>query len=361
VVQIWTANGTVLYLSHPESALPDRATLGFSDVDANGRRWRVYSMASRGRIIQVAQPLQLRRDLAASAALRSLRPLFVLAPLLALMAWLIVDGALRPVNRLAAEVKQRDALSLEPLPEAGLPSEVEPLAHALNALLARLKLAFDSQRAFVADAAHELRSPLTALRLQLQLLERAGDDAARREAAARLQEGVQRASRLIEQLLLAARTAPGESGHAPQTLDLAEAARLAIAEVWPLADARHIDIALEAPDTLPLTADAESLRILLRNLLDNAVRYTPSGGRVLASVQHEAGGVMLRVDDSGPGIPPAERERVFQRFYRGSDHGEPGSGLGLAIVANIAARHGASISLSDSPFGGLRIELLFPA
>ena len=118
VVQIWTANGTVLYLSHPDSALPDRATLGFSYVDANGRRWRVYSMASRGRIIQVAQPLELRRDLAANAALRSLRPLFVLAPLMALLAWLIVDRALRPVRRLAGEVKRRDALSLEALPEA---------------------------------------------------------------------------------------------------------------------------------------------------------------------------------------------------------------------------------------------------
>jgi two-component system OmpR family sensor kinase/two-component system sensor histidine kinase QseC len=361
VVQIWTANGTVLYLSHPDSALPDRATLGFSNVDANGRRWRVYSMASGGRIIQVAQPLELRRDLAASAAVRSLRPLFVLGPLLAILAWLIVDGALRPVNRLAAEVKRRDALSLDPLPENGLPSEVEPLARALNALLARLKLAFDSQRAFVADAAHELRSPLTALKLQLQLLERACDDAARRDAAARLQQGVERATRLIEQLLLAARTAPGEAGHAPQPLDLAEAARLAIAEAWPLAEARRIDISLDAPEALRLSGDAEALRILLRNLLDNAIRYTPPGGSVEASLRREADAVVLRIDDSGPGIAPDERERVFQRFYRGGGHSEPGSGLGLAIVANIAARHGAAISLEESPLGGLRIAVRFPA
>jgi two-component system OmpR family sensor kinase/two-component system sensor histidine kinase QseC len=363
VVQIWTANGTVLYLSHPNSALPDRATLGFSDVDAGGRLWRVYSMASGGRIIQVAQPLELRRDLAANAALRSLRPLFVLGPLLALLAWLLVDQALRPVSRLAAEVKRRDAMSLEALPEQGLPSEVEPLAQALNALLARLKLAFDSQRAFVADAAHELRSPLTALKLQLQLLERAGDEGARRQAQQRLQDGVERATRLIEQLLLAARTAPGEAGHAPQPLDLAEAARLAIAEAWPLAQARRIDIGLDAPSTLSLSADPEALRILLRNLLDNAIRYTPQGGKVQVALRRDGNAALLAIEDSGPGIAPEERERVFQRFYRGGGNaqGEPGSGLGLAIVANIAARHGATIALLDSTLGGLRIEVRFPA
>lgn len=361
LVQIWTMNGTVLYLSHPDSALPSRAVLGFSNVDAGNRRWRVYSMAARGRIIQVAQPLELRRDLAARAALRSLRPLVIFAPLLALMVWLLVSHALRPVNRLAAEVKRRDAASLAPLPEQGLPSEVEPLAHALNALLARLKLAFDSQRAFVADAAHELRSPLTALKLQLQLLQRAPDDAARRAASAQLQQGVERASRLIEQLLVAARTEPGEAVPQPQRLDLAESMRLAIAEAYPLAEARRIDISLDAPDSLPFSGDADSLRMLMRNLLDNAIRYTPEGGRVQACVRRVAGTILLAVDDSGPGIPAEDRKRVFQRFYRGAGHEQPGSGLGLAIVANIAARHGATVTLAESPLGGLSARVSFPS
>ena len=362
VVQIWTMNGTVLYMSHPGSALPDRATLGFSDVDAGNRRWRVYSMAARNRIIQVAQPLELRRDLAAAAALRSLRPLLVFAPLMALLIWVLVDRALRPVQRLAQEVKLRDAGSLAPLPEHGLPSEVEPVAHAINSLLARLKLAFDSQRAFVADAAHELRSPLTALTLQLQLLSRAGDAAGREAAAAQLRQGVERASRLIEQLLTAARTAPGEAPAALAPVDLAETARQALADAWPQAEARRIELALDAPAPLVIGADAESLRILMRNLLDNAIRYTPPGGQVAAGVARRGEEALLTVDDSGPGIPAAERERAFQRFYRGQAQSadSTGSGLGLAIVANIAARHGAQVALLDAPLGGLRVEVRFP-
>ena len=363
VVQIWTMNGAVLYLSHPGSALPDRATLGFSDVDAGKRRWRVYSMAAHNRIIQVAQPLELRRDLAAAAALRSLRPLLIFAPLMAVLIWFLVDRALRPVQRLAHEVKLRDAGSLEPLPEQDLPSEVEPVAQAINSLLARLKLAFDSQRAFVADAAHELRSPLTALKLQLQLMARASDDQARQAAAAQLEQGVERATRLIGQLLIAARTAPGETGPAPQRLDLSEAARQAVAEAWPLAEARRIELGMEAPTAALVMADADALQILLRNLLDNALRYTPEGGQVELAIATQPDALVLTVDDSGPGIPPDERERAFQRFYRGQRNAgdSTGSGLGLAIVANIAARHGAEVMLLDSALGGLRVEVRFQA
>jgi signal transduction histidine kinase len=362
VVQIWTMNGTALYLSHPGTTLPDRAILGFSDVDTGNGRWRVYSTVARNRIIQVAQPLELRRDLAAAAALRSLRPLLIFAPLMALLIWLLVDRALRPVQRLAQEVRLRDAGSLAPLAEHALPSEVQPVAHAINSLLARLKLAFDSQRAFVADAAHELRSPLTALKLQLQLMARAPDDAGRRAAAAQLEQGVERATRLIEQLLTAARTAPGETGPAMHTLDLAELGRQAVAEAWPLAEARRIELALDAPASATVNADADALRILMRNLLDNAIRYTPQGGQVNIAITEQQDALLLAVDDSGPGIPADERERAFQRFYRGqSEAGDgTGSGLGLAIVANIAARHGAEVALLDSALGGLRVELRFP-
>lgn len=362
VAQIWTMNGTTLYLSHPGTALPDRAILGFSDVDAGHRRWRVYSMVARNRIIQVAQPLELRRDLAAAAALRSLRPLLIFAPLMALLIWLLVGRALRPVQRLAQEVRLRDAGSLAPLAEHDLPSEVQPVAHAINSLLARLKLAFDSQRAFVADAAHELRSPLTALKLQLQMMARASDEEARQAAAAQLEQGVERATRLIGQLLTAARTAPGETGPAMQPQDLAELARQALAEAWPLAEARRIDLGLDAPAMAAIMADADALRILMRNLLDNAIRYTPEGGQVDMSIALQPDALVLCVDDSGPGIPPDERERAFQRFYRGrrAAGDGTGSGLGLAIVANIAARHGAAVALLDAPLGGLRVELRFP-
>ena len=273
-------------------------------------------MAARGRIIQVAQPLELRRDLAAAAALRSLRPLLIFAPLMALLIWLLVDRALRPVQRLVLEVKRRDAASLEPLPENALPSEVEPVAHAINSLPGRLKRAFDSQRA----------------------------------------------SRLIEQLLTAARTAPGEAPPPLAPRDLAETARAALADAWPQAEARRIELALEAPAPVAIHADDESLRILMRNLLDNAIRYTPPGGQVAVNVARRGGEALLTVDDNGPGIPAAERGRAFQRFYRGQSQAanNTGSGLGLAIVANIAARHGAQVTLADAPLGGLRVDVRFP-
>jgi two-component system OmpR family sensor kinase len=162
-------------------------------------------------------------------------------------------------------------------------------------------------------------------------------------------------------LLIAARTAPGETGAAMQPLDLCELARQAVAEAWPLAEARRIDLGLDAPAAAGVTADADALRILMRNLLDNAIRYTPEGGRVDMAIMPAPDGLLLRVDDSGPGIPPAERERAFQRFYRGQRADSDGSGLGLAIVANIAARHGAGVALLDAPLGGLRVELRFPA
>ncbi|SNS40120.1 two-component system, OmpR family, sensor kinase/two-component system, OmpR family, sensor histidine kinase QseC [Noviherbaspirillum humi] len=359
VVQIWTANGAVLYLSHPGSALPDRATLGFSDVDAGGRRWRVYSFLSGDRVIQVAQPRELRRDLAAAAAWRSLRPLLLLGPLLALLIGWQVTLALRPLQRLAREVKQRDAGSLEPVAAAGLPSEIAPVAQALNALLWRLKDAFAAQRAFMADAAHELRSPLTALRVQLQLLERAPDESARRGALAQLHLGVERAGRLIEQLLLAARS-EADSTPAMAPVDLAELTRRVMAEAFPLAQQRRIGLDLEAPDSLVLTGDPEGLRAVVRNLFDNALRYTPEGGEVRGRLGQDETGVTLAVEDSGPGIPEEERDKVFQRFYRGQSAAPGGSGLGLSIVRSIAERHHADVRLGRSALGGLKAEVRFP-
>ncbi|MGN6387877.1 MAG: histidine kinase dimerization/phospho-acceptor domain-containing protein, partial [Burkholderiaceae bacterium] len=284
VVQIWTFNGTVLYLSHPGDALPDQAKLGFSDVIVGNRRWRVYSMAARDRVVQVAQPVELRRDLAASAALRSLAPLLGFAPLMALLIWSLVGNGLSSLKRLARDVRQRDAGVLDDVSEADVPTEMAPLVHSLNGLLARLRKAFASQRAFVADAAHELRSPLTALKLQLQLLGRAQDDAARALALEKLHEGVDRATRLIEQLLTAARSEEG-AGTAFGTVDLAEVTRQAIGDVFIMAQERGIEIGLDAAGAGAVCGDAASLHILARNLLDNAVRYTPRGGTVQAAVK----------------------------------------------------------------------------
>jgi len=361
VVQVWTSDGRAIYASRAHAALPQRAQLGLADVTVAGQVWRSFSVAMPSRVIQVSQPLAIRRQLAADAAWRAVLPLLLVAPFMAAAAWWLTALALRPLQRVAAGVRQRDEQSLQPLPAEGLPDEVAPLVTALNALLQRLGQSLDTQRAFVADAAHELRSPLTALKLQLQLLKRAGSEAERAAAAEALAAGIERAARLVEQLLTLARTEPGAAAAPLQPLDLSELVREAVADTVPLALARGTQFELHADAPLPLDGDRAALSALVRNLADNAVRYSPAGARVELRVFLQHGRPVLQVDDAGPGIPPAERERVFDRFYRRGLADEPGTGLGLAIVRGVAQRHGATVALDDSPLGGLRVTLRFAA
>ncbi len=361
VIQIWTIDGRTIYASRAHAALPGRAVLGLADVSAGNAVWRTFSVATGDRVIQVAQPRQIRQRLAAGAALRSVTPLLLLAPLMALAVGWLANAALAPLRRLAAQVRQRDDRSLEALPQAGLPDELTPLVSSLNALLARLGGSLEAQRAFVSDAAHELRSPLTALKLQVQLLERAADEATRRDALAALSQGIGRATRLVEQLLTLARSEQGAPAVPMQSLDLAETVRRSLADAVALAAARDMGVEMIAPDSPRVVGDAAELAVLVRNLVDNAIRYSPRGARIELRVGQQNGAPLLQVDDSGPGIPAAERERVFDRFYRGQTGDEPGTGLGLAIVRGIATRHRASVSLDDSPLGGLRVTVRFPA
>jgi len=359
VVQIWTADGRIIYPPRLRSDLPTRALLGFADIAVQGKTWRTFSVATGERVIQVAQPLQVRQQLAADAALRSIVPLFVIAPVLVLMLWWLAARALAPLQRLTDGVRARDEQSLQPLPMDGLPDEVEPLVGALNGLLQRLGTSLGAQRAFVADAAHELRSPLTALKLQMQLLMRAPDDAAREEAARALTAGIERAARLVEQLLTLARAEPGAPAAPHTRVELGELVRGAVADTVPLAHARGTALALTVDAPAAVQGDAAALGALVRNLADNAVRYAPRGSRVELKVFDDAGVPTLQVDDAGPGIAPADRERVFDRFYRHAAGDEPGTGLGLAIVRSVAERHGATVTLGDSPLGGLRVSVRF--
>ena len=246
--------------------------------------------------------------------------------------------------------------------ETDLPEEVRPLVHELNLLFERVRKAFEAQKHFVADAAHELRSPLAALKLQVQGLQRAPDDRARELAVDRLAAGIDRAVRLVEQMLALARhEASAASGASREPVRLQEIARLAISDAIASAQARHIDIGMAHADPVEVAGQPEALRMLLRNLLDNAVKYTPERGRVDVGIAADGEGAVLSVEDNGPGLPAAERERVLDRFYRSGEPHEPGSGLGLAIVKSIADLHGATVSLDRSEaLGGLRVRLRFP-
>jgi two-component system OmpR family sensor kinase/two-component system sensor histidine kinase QseC len=274
----------------------------------------------------------------------------------------IVTRVLAPLKRVSREVKSRDAGSLQPLPAQGLPEEVAPLVNSLNDLLQRLSVAIDAQRAFVADAAHELRSPLTALKLQVQLLQRAPDEATRDEAQQSLAQGVDRATRLVGQLLTLARNEPGAPLPPLQSVDLGEAVRQGLADLATLAAARGSTLQVEAPVGVEVKGDIAGLSALARNLADNALRYSPPGATVRVQVARDDPGPVLMVDDNGPGLAPEERARAFDRFWRREDSAgaTEGSGLGLAIVRSIAERHGATLSLEDSPLGGLRVRLRFP-
>ena len=362
IVQVWTNEGLRIFESAVGAALPQIAVLGFTNVQARGGTYRVFSMQTRSQVIQVAQNMAVRQGMARSLALRTLAPLAFMAPLLVLAVWWGVSRSLAPVERVRRQLAQRQADDLSPVSDAQLPDEVQPLVSELNLLFERVQRAFEAQEHFVADAAHELRSPLAALRLQLQGLQRAGDDAARAQAIERLSAGIDRATRLVEQLLTLARQESGSTATEP--VDLRAIAQLALADVAPAAQARSMDVGLLDSEaaTVPVIVrgNAEALRMLVRNLLDNAIKYTPTGGQVDVQVGTDHGRVLLTVEDSGPGIAPEHRERVMQRFMRETAEGAPGSGLGLAIVQAIAQRHGVAVVLDGSPrLGGLRVTLRF--
>jgi two-component system OmpR family sensor kinase len=244
------------------------------------------------------------------------------------------------------------------MPVLESPEEVQPLVRSLNELLARLDDAFDTQRRFAADAAHELRTPLTALTLQIQIARRAESLEERAVALDRLEQGVKRATRLVQQLLTMARLDP-DAARPATAIDLASVAASVVEEKRPLAEQRGLSLSL-ASVPVTLYGQEEALRILVANLVDNALRYTPPGGTVEVRVAPDGDHARVEVADSGPGIPEEERERVFDRFYRGRQAPGGGSGLGLAIVRQIVTLHGGSIALDQSPSGGLLVSARFP-
>ncbi len=358
IIQAWTAEGLQLFRS--VTPLPQRAVLGFTNVAANGTQYRVLSVQSGGQVLQVAQDLAVRQRLASRLALHTVMPIAVMLPVLMIVVGWVVSRSLAPVERVRRQLSRRAAADLSPVNDAGLPAEVQPMVREMNSLLGRVQQSFEQQQNFVADAAHELRSPLTALKLQMQALQRAGDEAGRAVVQTRLSAGIERAAHLVEQLLLLARQEAASGDPAPLALE--PLLRQVMGEQVATAQAREIDLGLLHADEVSVHGRADALRVLVRNLLDNAIKYTPPGGKVDVSLLAEGAHVRLRVEDSGPGIAEDERSRVFDRFYRSAEaQSATGSGLGLAIVKSIADRHGATLALDRSPLGGLRVDVLLPA
>jgi two-component system OmpR family sensor kinase len=360
-VQMWTSNGVPVFQSAAHQTLRRPAKPGFSDVQAQDRTYRVFSIATPTHLIQVAQDMAARRDMARALAVRTVGPTLLMAPLLMLIVWWVVSRSLAPVAKVRSQMALRKADELAPLSELGLPAEVRPLIQELNLLFDRLRKAFDSQKVFVADAAHEMRSPLAALKIQLQGLQRAADDPTRELAIKRLAAGIDRAAHLVDQLLVLARhEASAATGVTFEPIDLAQVGFLSVSDTLVAAQTRQIDLGVHRAETILVHGHSEALRILTRNLLDNAVKYTPVGGTVDLDVHATEEGAVLCVEDSGPGIPEMDRGRVLDRFYRANGAGSTGSGLGLAIVNAISGLHGAVVVLDKSMrLGGLRVRVIF--
>jgi two-component system, OmpR family, sensor kinase len=364
LVQIWDPAFEQPYISREVEPLPRMATEGFSTVQHQGRNWRVFVTPSGPQTIIAAQPTALRAELAARTAARLLLPVLLVLPLLALVGWWIVGRGLAPLDEIAGALRARHPASLEPVATGSVPIELQPLVDALNQLLQRLDQSFDAQRRFAADAAHELRTPLTALTMQIQLAQRAQNVDERATAFERLSQGVKRATRLVQQLLILARLDSNAAEQTPAPVDLAQVAASVVEELRPAGEARGIQLASSTTAGCTVLGHADALAILFTNLIDNAIRYSPAGGRVEVSLHRHDDNVIAEVDDTGPGIAPEERERVFDRFYRGaaSASAATGSGLGLAIVHQIALLHGAAVQLGEARAGqGLRVTIAFPA
>jgi signal transduction histidine kinase len=382
LTQVWTQNGRRLYSSDDSIALPLVSRSGMSTVTAGGEPWHVYTIVLDDGTVQAAQRARERDSLARETASTMVPPALLMLALAAVLLTLALRRALAPISLAAGEVTARNVEALHPIPLASQPAELHLLVSAINDLMARLGSALAQQRNFVADAAHELRTPIAALRLQLQLLERAGDDAQRTIAMAELAAGVARTQHLVEQLLQLSRLGPEAPPLQRQPVSLAQLARSAVSTFSARAEAQGVDLGAEVQAPAEVAGDPQQLAILLNNLITNALRHTPAGGRIDVIAGTDNGAPMLAVRDTGPGIAPGERLRVFDRFYRlagasadpaaapAQPSGTPeaaavlpqpesGSGLGLAIVKAVAERHGAQAHLSDAPGGGLLVTITF--
>ena len=361
VVQVWNTQGKLSFSSYPSRALPQYAMLGLHTVIYEQKLWRIYNTQRQGLFIQVAQPMAVRDELAAGLAGRMLVPFFLLIPLLAGLIWWAVARSLRPLQTVTSAVTARDEDSMQALDETGLPIEIRPMVVALNQLLTRLSYSMQIQRTFVADAAHELRTPLTALKLQLELTERATTNAQRQSGFAKLNMRLERSIHLVRQLLTLTRSESRVEAEGFTYIDLGALVQDVTQDFMPLADVSRIDLRSDIGHKVTVLGQQENCRIVISNLLDNAIRYTPFLGQVRVTVTLEAGHAVLRVADNGHGIAEHERERVFDRFYRCEGSEVTGSGLGLAIVRNITEAHHAKLALSDNLMGsGLVVTITFP-
>ena len=360
LLQIWSKGGTErLYASHPAIFFPLHDFEGIKNVPYEGEDWRTMVLKTNEGIIQVAQPLTNQK--AMETAFEFLVPVLLQIPLLGFVIWIVIGRSLRPLTDVSDGIKKRSPDALEPLILSDIPTEIQPLTHALNDLLHRLQESMTLQRRFIADAAHELRTPLTALRLQMDNLNHAADERERKETSTKLSAGIERSIHLAHQLLVLSKQEP-EAIHAERvSVGLSPLVRECVERASSHAREKHITVDCSQAEPVYVDGHEESLDILVSNLLDNAIRYTKESGKVKIAAYHSDGYVILDVADNGTGIAENERERIFDRFFRVAGTKSSGTGLGLAIAKAIADRHDATITVHDGLAGqGVTFRVTFP-
>tara|TARA_B100001093_G_C26843265_1_gene1021592 strand:- start:1176 stop:2534 length:1359 start_codon:yes stop_codon:yes gene_type:complete len=362
--QIWDKNVLILHSKNmPQSPLIAHKT-GFSNIWENDQTWRVYTHKNQnsGITVVTAEHGDYRQHLENQLTRDSIFIMLATYPFLGILIWAIIGKGLRSLQSVTSELKHRDRNYLEPVDLKPLPTEVEPLIDELNSLFYRLKEAFNRHERFTSDAAHELRTPLAALSTQIQVALRADTPEARNKSLLKVLGGVNRCTHLIQQLLTLSRMAPEAGIQNPSPVKLSRQASDVAAMLAPEAITKNIDLELLAPNSdATIIGNPTAINILIRNLVDNAIRYTPVDSFVKIDIKETSSNVILQVIDNGPGIPQNLRERVFERFYRMIGNKASGTGLGLGIVLQITKLHKATIELLEpKDHSGLEVKITFP-
>jgi len=365
--QAWSHDGQLLLRSsnaHSEPLAP--LVAGFADIQIDDQSWRTFTLQNRdGEWFQTGEDRAIREELAEGIAQSALLPWLLAVPIMGLVVWFVVGAACRSLERITEQVAHRDPERLSPIRADQAPMEIYGLVQAINGLLARLDDTLERERRFTEDAAHELRTPLAALKVHAQNLSTSRNAEESERSLAGLLSGVDRSERLIDQLLQLARLDPeaaAPNGVVSHSIDLGECLAQQMADLAPFAEQRRVCLQLHRPTkTEHIIGDEATLSVLFRNLIDNAIRYGPEGAEVDVHIHVDEGKQSVEICDQGPGIDAASREAVFRRFHRGLGSGQIGSGLGLSIAERAAERLGATITLSPVTEPGLRVRVLFPS
>lgn len=358
--QVWSREKKILLHSStaPITALSvnalDPANRGFTDEVVGVYDWRVFSLwdDSNQYLIQVGERYDVRNELITKISRQLITPSLVSLPFLGLMIWIGIGRGLRPVQKVAREVTRRDPEYLESMEVGPVPSEIKPLVMSLNSLFERLQLALQTERQFTDDAAHELRTPLAALKTQAQVSLRASNEEEREQALRQVINSVDRATHLVEQMLTLARLDPAASVLVREQINLHDLAAEVVAQLVPIALEKNIEIEITGDEDVVISAEPVCISVLIRNLVDNAIRYTPPQGEVVLDINQKTDHqVALSVTDSGPGINPDLQGRVFDRFFRVTGNSSPGCGLGLSIVRRVADLNNLRVDLKNRENG----------